>query len=108
MKTLIATIAVAVIFTASVGRADDTRACVDAAGHAAVCYDDPGTWHECRASGAFGRCPKDPACYGDGGEQTRCVGKVVLATARCADGSATASPTPEQTCTVHGGISARY
>jgi len=70
------------------------RVCVDEAGRTAFCTDDPGNWHECRAVDGFGRCPDDPVCYNANG-QTWCRGKVALATARCIDGSATASVTPE-------------
>jgi hypothetical protein len=95
------------------------RICVDEAGHAAVCtlaaegevtIDDTGVHHqmECRASVGFGRCPTDPLCRDATGRQTRCIGKVVFATARCADGSVTASKTPDQACLPYGGVSKHF
>jgi hypothetical protein len=54
-----------------------TLECVDAAGHQAWCGPSPSQWHECRASGAFGRCPDDPACFDDQRKQVVCVRPVV-------------------------------
>jgi hypothetical protein len=82
--------------------------CVDEADDLAICYDDPGTWHECPASDMFRRCPGDPICYGNSKSQIPCVGKVVWATASCVDNSATASLKPDEACMAHGGVAARY
>ena len=78
-------LAVLVAFTWPPEPAGSTRDCIDAAGHKALCsaYDaDPNQWHECRASDSFGRCPKDPTCFDDGGKQTRCIGKLILTPAK--------------------------
>ena len=111
-KTRLAILTIAVVLMASLGWAASIygkRACVDEAGHSAICTDDPGNYHECRATDGFGRCPDDPVCYDSRAPtQTSCIGKVVLATARCVDNSATASLTPDQACSAHGGVSVRY
>jgi hypothetical protein len=91
------------------------KQCVDEAGHVADCTvvqkAHGGTeayYGECRAAGEFGRCPDDPFCHDAQGHGTRCTGKVIPATARCNDGTATASVAAEQACTAHGGVSAHY
>jgi hypothetical protein len=91
-------------------------ACVDTVGHLAACrpedpgvdpYDNSGVHHqwECRASDNYGRCPTDPLCQDAVGQPTACIGKIIFATARCADGSATASNDPDKACAARGGVS---
>lgn len=85
-KPLLAVLAIATSLTASPSRAGPSYsadACVDEAGHFASC-----TEYECY--------------YANG--DTNCIGKIVPATARCIDGSATASSKPENTCRTHGGV----
>jgi hypothetical protein len=111
-KTHFAVLAISLIVTVSAvsnaaARFHSPRACVDEIGHAAICIHDPADLRECAAADGFGRCPDDPICYDTSGP-TKCIGKVFLATARCIDGSVTASLAPEQACKAHGGVSMQY
>ena len=115
MRLALAAAALALAMTPSPRAAAEDftkRACVDAAGHAGACHPQEGAlgliYYECRASGSDGRCPGDPFCVDNHQRETRCVRPVALATARCADGTLTASPTPETACAAHRGVAERY
>ncbi len=89
---------------ARTGAPQDTqpRQCVDAAGRAAWCGEDPSDPHECVAADRYDACPNDPHCFEADGRRIACLRPVVRLDDRMSRILRTPIPYPSVAATLDG------